>query len=177
MLGTHDQRTCLDEVLGPNDVVCRQWLGGLLRHYERRAAQAPSQDADRGTASSCQIVAGYHCQAGAPCSAAPRLSDPSRPARRRFNWKTSSMQRRWPADGRPPLRGLSGQSYSWVISTILPYAEARRFMLTRSSGWWLTKPPRTAQTSKTCDSLWASAARLASLNPALVGPLGVAECS
>lgn len=38
VLGTYSQPTCLDDVLGPDDVVCRQWLGGLLRHYERRAA-------------------------------------------------------------------------------------------------------------------------------------------
>jgi hypothetical protein len=25
-------------VLGPNDVVRREWLGGLLAHYERKAA-------------------------------------------------------------------------------------------------------------------------------------------
>ena len=28
----------MEEVLGSGEVVCRQWLGGLLRHYERKAA-------------------------------------------------------------------------------------------------------------------------------------------
>ena len=32
VLGAHGQATCLNEVLGPDEVVCRQWLGGLLRH-------------------------------------------------------------------------------------------------------------------------------------------------
>ena len=27
-----------EKVLGPNDMVCREWLGGLLKHYERKAA-------------------------------------------------------------------------------------------------------------------------------------------
>ncbi|NQT41595.1 MAG: transposase [Planctomycetes bacterium] len=27
-----------EEVLGPGEVVCRQWLGGPLKHYERKAA-------------------------------------------------------------------------------------------------------------------------------------------
>lgn len=38
VLGAHGQSTCLDDVLGPVDVLCHQWLGGLLKHYERRAA-------------------------------------------------------------------------------------------------------------------------------------------
>jgi putative transposase len=38
VLTTNEQAPCLGEVLGPDDVVCRQWLGGLLKHYERRAA-------------------------------------------------------------------------------------------------------------------------------------------
>jgi len=25
-------------ILGPDDVECREWLGGLLKHYERKAA-------------------------------------------------------------------------------------------------------------------------------------------
>ena len=38
VLGANGQPTCIDEALGPDEVVCHQWLGGLLRHYERKAA-------------------------------------------------------------------------------------------------------------------------------------------
>ena len=82
-----------------------------------------------------------------------------------------------PADGRPPLPGLSIKSCWWPSSTILPYAEAWRSVLTRSSGWWSARPPRTAQAPKTCERLWASAAWLASLKPALLRTLGVPKCS
>ncbi len=27
-----------EDVLGPDVVVCHEWLGGLLKHYERKAA-------------------------------------------------------------------------------------------------------------------------------------------
>jgi len=38
LLTTHQPLSPTEEAIGPDDVVCRQWLGGLLKHYERKAA-------------------------------------------------------------------------------------------------------------------------------------------
>jgi len=37
-LGVQEEPPVDSEELGPHGVACRQWLGGLLKHYERRAA-------------------------------------------------------------------------------------------------------------------------------------------
>jgi putative transposase len=38
VLSMPEPRPDVIDVLGSNDVVCKEWLGGLLKHYERKAA-------------------------------------------------------------------------------------------------------------------------------------------